>query len=74
LPYPRPFRDDADRPPYRQSVIRTIVQLSEEQHAALRELARSRGTSVAALVREGVDGLLEARDERRRRRVAAIEP
>ncbi len=39
---------------------RTIVQFEAEQLAALRALARDRGVSVAALVREAVDALLSA--------------
>ncbi len=35
-------------------MIRTMVQLTEEQLKALKELARARKTSVASLVRESV--------------------
>lgn len=42
---------------------RTIVQFEAEQLAALRALARERGVSVAALVREAVDALLSARSK-----------
>lgn len=47
-------------------MIRTQVSLSTEQHEQLRRMASERGVSMAQLVREGVDRLLEA-DERRSR-------
>jgi hypothetical protein len=46
-------------------MIRTQIQLSEEQHARLRALAAERGISVAELVREGVDRVLEGSDRKR---------
>jgi Arc/MetJ-type ribon-helix-helix transcriptional regulator len=56
-------------------MIRTQIQLTEEQAQALKELAAGRRTSVAELIRESVDELLykvggidEA--ERRRRAIA----
>ena len=54
-------------------MVRTIVQLREDQHERLRELAADRGTSIAALVRDGVDEVLRDDDGARRRRVEAIE-
>jgi hypothetical protein len=54
-------------------VVRTIVQLRTEQHARLRELAGDRGTSIAALVREGVDEVLREDADARRRRAEAID-
>lgn len=36
-------------------MIRTMVQLTEEQLKALKELAKARKTSVASLVRESVE-------------------
>jgi hypothetical protein len=36
-------------------MIRTMVQLTEEQLKALKELAKARNTSVASLVRESVE-------------------
>lgn len=39
--------------------MRTIVQLTEDQAVALKRLARQRSTSVAAIVREAVDEVLE---------------
>jgi Arc/MetJ-type ribon-helix-helix transcriptional regulator len=55
-------------------MVRTIVQLTEEQKERLERLAAERGTSVSALVREAVDDLIDApsREERRRRALAAI--
>jgi hypothetical protein len=43
-------------------VVRTIIQLPEEQAAALERAARRRGVSKAALVREALSALL-AREE-----------
>jgi len=45
---------------YHDDVIRTQVSLDERQMQALRELARQRKVSMAELVREAVDTLLEA--------------
>jgi hypothetical protein len=42
-------------------MIRMQVQLTEAQAAALRELSRRTGVSVAALVRDAVDSSLEQR-------------
>jgi hypothetical protein len=58
------------------SVIRTQVQLSESQMQHLKELARQRGVSVAALIREGADLVIRSSDiadqgQRKRRAVAA---
>jgi hypothetical protein len=44
-------------------MVRTIVQLTEEQAAQLRTMAARDGVSVAALVRRGVDRVL-AEDDR----------
>lgn len=41
-------------------MIRTQIQLSEEQYARLRALAHQQRISLAELVRRGVDKLLEA--------------
>lgn len=56
-------------------MVRTQVQLSEDQLFRLKSLAARRGTSLAELVREGVDHVLttadaQADDERRRRALA----
>lgn len=41
-------------------MIRTQIQLTEEQAVALERLARRRGVSKAALVREGVERVIES--------------
>jgi Arc/MetJ-type ribon-helix-helix transcriptional regulator len=48
---------------------RIQVQLTPEQERMLRELAALRGSSISALIREGIDALLapEATERRRRR-------
>ena len=51
---------------YHDDMIRTQVSLSAAQHEELRRVASERGVSMAQLVREGVDRLLEE-DERRSR-------
>jgi hypothetical protein len=38
---------------------RIQIQLTADQERALREMARLRGSSISALVREGVDRILE---------------
>lgn len=55
-------------------MVRTQVSLHPEQMDALRRLAEARGTSVAALVREGVQHVLasDVRAERHRRALQAI--
>jgi hypothetical protein len=40
-------------------MVRTQVQLTEEQSEGLRRLATTRGVSMAELVREGVEHILE---------------
>jgi Arc/MetJ-type ribon-helix-helix transcriptional regulator len=56
-------------------VVRTIVQLPEQQAAALERAARRRGVSRAAVVREALAGLLEpeevAEDEALQRALSA---
>ena len=60
-------------------MIRTMVQLTEEQVKALKKLAKARKTSVASLVRESVamyvdSSLQEKRkDEARRRAMEGLE-
>jgi predicted transcriptional regulator len=57
-------------------MIRTMVQLTEEQIKALKELARARKTSVASLVRESVaQYVTEATQETEReaKRLRALE-
>lgn len=53
-------------------MVRTQVQLTEEQAERLRDLAHDRGTSMAALVRDAVDRYLTtepgiSRQERKQR-------
>ena len=57
-------------------MIRTQIQLTEQQVQSLKSLANARGVSMAELIREGVDSLLKAQQgidlaERRRRAIAA---
>jgi hypothetical protein len=42
-------------------MVRTQILLTEEQAAGLHELATSEGTSMAELVRRGVDFILQSR-------------
>lgn len=42
-------------------MVRTQILLTEEQAAGLHELAASEGTSMAELVRQGVDYILQSR-------------
>lgn len=44
-------------------MIRTQIQLTEGQARALRRQAAARGVSMAAIVREAVDRVVEADDE-----------
>jgi glycerol dehydrogenase-like iron-containing ADH family enzyme len=58
------------------AMIRTQVQLTEEQARALRDLASARQMSVAELIRQSVDTLIRSSGEvdiaeRRRRAIAA---
>lgn len=57
-------------------MVRTQVQLTEAQMRTLKGLAADRGTSVASLVREGVDLLVQAAatpdPEQRRQRARAV--
>jgi len=57
-------------------VIRTQIQLTEEQARALKILAATRRGSVAELIRQSVDSLIQSSGgidmaERRRRAIAA---
>ena len=45
---------------------RIQVQLTAAQEKRLKELARLRGSSISALIREGVDRLLEPDDKERK--------
>ena len=58
-------------------MVRTQILLSEEQAAALHEMAARDGRSMADLVREGVDSLLRrrggaSREEIKKRSLAAL--
>ena len=56
-------------------MVRTQIQLTEEQAKSLKKLAGKRHASLASLIREGVDMVLESSgavsDEERRRRALA---
>lgn len=60
-------------------MVRTMIQLTEDQVKALKKLAKLRKTSVAALVRESValyvsaDNSNARRNEKRRRALAGLE-
>jgi hypothetical protein len=47
-------------------MIRTQIQMTEEQQAALRAVAASTGRSMADLVREGIDHVISGRRPKRR--------
>lgn len=49
---------------------RIQVQLTKEQERQLREMARLRGESISALIREGVDALLAPARKRREEDIA----
>ena len=58
-------------------MVRTQIQLTEEQARALKELARAEQRSMADLIRQSVDVLLRSRarrgrEERKRRALAAV--
>lgn len=58
-------------------MIRTQIQLTEEQSRALKSLAAQRGVSVAELIRQSVDSFIRAsvgldEQERRRRAIGAV--
>ena len=56
-------------------MVRTQIQLTKEQLAALKRLAAERGVSVAELVRQGVEVVLREAStdlEERRRRAMSI--
>jgi hypothetical protein len=57
-------------------MVRTQIQLTEEQAKALKRLAAARQVSIAELIRQGVDTILRSNtgidlDEKRRRAIAA---
>ncbi len=47
-------------------LVRTQIQLSDDQASVLKEIAAERGVSVAAVIRAAVDELVAGRDERKR--------
>ena len=51
-------------------MIRTQIQLTEEQARALHELATRRGISLAELVRQGVERILAESEQREKRQRA----
>lgn len=57
-------------------MIRTQIQLTEEQAAALKSIAAEQGSSVAGLVRESVDAFIKntgaVTPEERKRRALSI--
>jgi non-ribosomal peptide synthetase component F len=58
-------------------MIRTQIQLTEQQTQRLKALAKERGVSMAELIRQSVDTLLESpettdREERKRRALSII--
>jgi len=57
-------------------MVRTQIQITEEQAAAVKRLARSRGISMAEVIRQGIDHVLRTEgpldDEERRRRALSI--
>ena len=57
-------------------MVRTQIQLTQQQARRLKELAKKRGVSMAELIREGVEKVLDAPEaadlEERKRRALAI--
>jgi site-specific recombinase len=58
-------------------MIRTQIQLTEDQAKALKRLAATRRVSIAELIRQGVDTVLRSNagidlDEKRRRAIEAV--
>lgn len=51
------YRDYSLR--YRVSVIRTQIQLTDEQAARVKRIARRRGVSMAAVIRDALDATAE---------------
>ncbi len=45
-------------------MVRTQIQLTEEQAKALKEIAAHRGVSMAELIRESVEQIIEERERR----------
>ncbi len=57
-------------------MVRTQIQITEEQAAAVKRLARLRGISMAELIRKSIDQVLRTEgpidDEERRRRALSV--
>jgi len=53
-------------------MVRTQIQLTEEQAEKLKRLAAQRGVSMAAVLREAVDGLPAGDDEARWERALSV--
>lgn len=51
-------------------MVRTQIQLTEEQARALKEMSSRQGVSMAELIRRGVDRILQEGGQRERRRRA----
>ncbi len=57
-----------------ENMVRTQIQLTEQQARALRELAAEKGVSMAELIRQAVERVIEEneRDEKWRRALSAM--
>jgi predicted DNA-binding protein len=55
-----------------RSLIRTQIQLTETQARELKDLARRRGISMAELIRQAVERIVEDDDERWRRASSVV--
>ncbi|GAB4411344.1 MAG: hypothetical protein Fur0044_05310 [Anaerolineae bacterium] len=57
-------------------MIRTQIQLTEEQSQTLKEMAQERGVSMAELIRQSIENFIRARNqltrEEKRRKALAI--
>ena len=58
-------------------MVRTQIQLTEEQARALKEIAAARGESMAEVIRRAVDGVIRSgirmpADEKKRQALAVI--
>lgn len=53
-------------------MVRTQIQLTDEQARVLHQRAAQRGTSMALLIREAIDAAI-AQDDERERRLRALE-
>ncbi|MBE7556515.1 MAG: CopG family transcriptional regulator [Anaerolineales bacterium] len=57
-------------------MIRTQIQLTEEQSQTLKEMAQERGVSMAELIRQSIDNFIRTRNqptlEEKRRRALSI--